>query len=203
MQSSEIDIQELEYKYKADEVKIKDFRALMEKLGFNVRLDVSSWDIYYLDGKDNDKFLRFRNGSNPELTRKQKTNKNNNWERIEVDLPLDLNRVSEDLVTKFVEMGGYKENFRIYRTCFIYWMDEVNYVYYIVYNEDQREIGRFIEVEVNKDVATKLKNPMWDSSTETEERYNPLDNAAKELESIGLTHRNRMKRSLFEIYRKV
>lgn len=201
METNQVNTQELEYKYKADEVKISDFLKLMTKLGWKSKLDVSSWDIYYTDSED-EKFLRFRNGSNPELTRKQKVVKHNNWERIEVDLPLDEARLSEGLVSQFVALGGYTENFRIYKTCFIYWFDDVNYVYYIVYNENMKEVGRFIEVEVNKEIAHKVGEKEFDGVTGEEFTYNPLDDAAKYLEELGLTHRNRMKRSLFEIYRK-
>lgn len=186
MEPSEVNIKELEYKYKADDVKIADFRKLMDELGWQSQLDVSSWDVYFVDDQDDDKFIRFRNGAKPELTRKEKVKSTNNWDRVEIDLPLDKKRLSEAIVEEFVTRGGYKENFRIYKTCFIYFFENVNYVYYIVYDTNMKEQGRFIEVEVNKDKVGETD----------------LDWHAAQLETLGLTYRNRMKRSLFEMFRR-
>ena len=182
---------ELEYKYRADEVGLTEFRNLMESVGYEKQLDVSSWDTYYTTPNDNDKFQRFRNGVTTELTKKVKTVDANNWHRVEVDLPLDTNRITEEIVTKYVSIDGYSENFRIWKNCFIYWLPNINFVYYIVYDKNLRETGRFIEVEVNKDRVTGLP-----SATDT------LNEAEKLLEKLGISYKNRLKKSLFELYRK-
>lgn len=179
---------ELEYKYKADEVGLADFKALMNKQNVKKTLDISSYDVYYTR-QDNKDFQRFRNSESPELTRKVKTQEGNNWQRVEVDLPLDSARLTEDIVTKYVGLDGYSENFRVFKTCFVYWLDNINFVYYTVYNKDLREVGRFIEVEVNKEDVTDLEQ-----ATEI------LNQAEKILSEIGITSRNRMKKSLFELY---
>ena len=180
---------ELEFKYKADDVKLSDFLKLMETLKVTKRLDVSSWDHYFV--KSEDEFLRFRNGQNPELTIKRKTKDTNNWNRVECDLPLDQSRITKDIVTKFAELEGYKENFSIYKTCFIFWLDNVNYVYYIVYDSNMKEQGRFIEVEINKSSLGNLTDP-------TEE----LKKQEKLLEPLGISPQNRMKKSLYEMFKK-
>ena len=79
---------ELEYKYKADDIDLKDFRQLMSTLSTIKQKDVSSWDHYFTNAFNPDEFIRFRVSDNPELTIKRKTNQNNNWNRVEVDLPL-------------------------------------------------------------------------------------------------------------------
>jgi hypothetical protein len=186
------EFQELEYKYKADNVKLTDFQNLGESLNPTKKLDVSSWDVYYTKEGTEDIFQRYRESTNPELTKKRKTVDTNNWERIEVDLPLDSARVNEKIVETFVALDGYKKNFKIYKSCFIFWFDKTNMVYYTVYDENMKEIGRYIEVEVNKDrieVAGK------------ENCLSELATLEIELEKLGISKKNRMKRSLFEIYR--
>lgn len=192
------DFTELEYKYKAESVKLVDFVSLMQGLSVKKRLDISSWDHYYTT-KELESFQRFRESDTPELTKKQKTKDGNNWKRIEVDLPLDFSRVTEPIVRKYVELDDYQHNFTIYKTCFIFWLDNVNYVYYIVYDENMTEKGRFIEVEVNKDRVSYLDSP---DNKFTGGKYaeETLKDAAKSLETIGLIPQNRMKKSLFEIF---
>lgn len=181
--------QELEYKYKAQDIGLADFLKLMGKMPIVKSLEAASWDTYYTKGED--EFLRFRNGQTPELTKKVKIKDSNNWIRVECDLPLDPKRITEAVVSKFSTMEGYSENFKIYKICFIYWAAEVNYVYYIVFDKNMRETGRFIEVEVNKEILT----PERDGVT-------ILNTAAEALTELGLSPQNRMKKSLFELYKK-
>lgn len=183
---------ELEYKYRASDTTFKPFLKLMEELGYESRVDVSSWDVYYTKPEKSDRFLRFRKSSQtPELTKKIKINANNNWERVEIDLPLDPKRINEETVEKFAAIDNYSENFRIYKSCYIFFSKDVNFVYYIVLDENLKEKGRFIEVEVNKDRVDGLVDPKW-----------TLKKAEEKLEKIGITHQNRLKKSLFEIYER-
>lgn len=184
---------ELEYKYKADSVSLTDFIKLMEELKPIDRLDISSWDTYYTNSEDS--FVRFRQSDTPELTKKVKTKEVNNWQRIEVDLKLDQ-CIKESTVAKFLELDGYKENFKVYKSCFIFWLDNINYVYYIVYDKELKELGRFIEVEVNKHRVVGLNEKLPNGAVWE------LNQAASKLDSIGLSPQNRMKKSLFELYKK-
>ena len=195
---------ELEYKYKADNVGLKQFTDLMEKLGYEKHLTVSSWDYYY-DKPNTDDFIRFRASSiRPELTIKRKVNESNNWNRIEVDLPLDPSKINENLkktVEEFTKLEGYSENFKIYKSCFIYWQELINYVYYIVYDEQMNTLARFIEIEFNKDKVNEvIKNT--DKTTLISPR-DYLAEAEKNLGVLGIGHQNRLKKSLFEMFRRV
>lgn len=191
---------ELEYKYKADEIGLKQFTDLMKELGFNKQLTVSSWDYYYTN--DSEDFIRLRESQkSPELTIKRKTKSSNNWIRKEVDLPLSASRYSHKAVEEFVSLEGYEENFKIYKSCFIYFQDIVNYVYYIVYDEQMREKGRFIEVEVNKDKINDIKFYTEIGEKEkTPMKY--LKEAENKLNLLGISSRNRLKKSLFELFRR-
>lgn len=186
---------ELEYKYKADKVKLTDFIKLVKSLNPIKRLDISSWDHYYTT-VDSVSFQRFRQSDSPELTKKIKTVDGNNWNRIEVDLPLDKSRLTEEVVRKYVGLDGYIHDFTIYKTCVIFWLDNVNYVYYITYDEDLKELDRFIEVEVNKNKVAILNS----SENNNQGAEWTLNQAASVLRTIGITPQNRMKKSLFDLY---
>lgn len=187
------EFQELEFKYKADEVKLTDFEKVMDNLMLSKKLDISSWDIYYT--KEEDDFLRFRNGATPELTKKKKVKNSNNWVRVECDLPLDPKRINEATVDQFADMEGYKRNFKIFKSCFIRWTEEVNYVYYLVFDENMRELGRFIEVEINKEKIPYLIKEGKDPQA-------ILKKSEELLLGLGISPQNRMKKSLFELYKK-
>lgn len=182
---------ELEFKYKADDIALSSFIALMKELPIVSQKDVSSWDHYYISGNE-DEFIRFRESTDPELTIKRKTNQNNNWVRIEIDLPLDGARIKTETVANWVELLNYKHKRSIYKTCFIYWTNYINFVYYIVYDTDMKEKGRFIEVEVNK----------YGPNPNGIHPDHMLKYGQDVLAKLGLTPQNRLKKSLFEIFVK-
>jgi len=187
---------ELEYKYDASNVKLSDFQKFIDGLkedhDYQKLQEASSWDMYYVSSDNPNSFMRFRNGESPELTIKEKTVDSNNWERFELDLPLDGRRITEVTVDKFTSYLGYFLSRKIFKSCFIHWFNLVNYVYYTVYNDEMVEIGRYIEVEINKDKVPELQ----------ETAISLLKSHEKALAQLGLNHNNRMKRSLFEIYVK-
>lgn len=188
---------ELEFKYKADEVSLSEFVKVVEDLEPIKRLDISSWDTYFVKNDPNqgeiDYFVRYRESDTPELTKKRKVKKENNWERLEIDLPLDKN-ATEKIVSDFVSLDGYQKNFKIYKTCFIFWFDLFNMVYYLVYDENMKEQGKFIEIEINK---SKVEQLGLEGAKEL------LVNMEKEtLSKLNINHKNRMRNSLFELFRK-
>lgn len=187
------EFKELEYKYDANEISLSSFLAMVSRLHPTKRQDVSSWDYYYTPtgAEKPEEFLRYRDSQRPELTIKRKTKQSNNWERVEIDLPLDQARTDENTVKSFVSLLNYKENFRIYKSCFIFWFNEVNMVYYIVYDENMKEKGRFIEIEVNKDKVKQLSDP-----------FATLKLYEASLLEVGIKPSNRLKRSLFEMFVK-
>lgn len=184
------DFKELEYKYNANDISLSSFLACMAKLGKSKRVDVSSWDYYYTCANP-EEFMRYRESKNPELTIKRKTKSSNNWDRIEVDLPLDEDRIDKTKVDAFSKLLNYNENFRIYKTCFIFWFENVNIVYYIVYDKDMKERDRFIEIEVNKEKVPTLSSP-----------FETLKETENSLAELGIKAANRLKRSLFEMFVK-
>ena len=187
------EFKELEFKYRADNVSLVSFVNLMNEVGFSIRKDVSSWDHYYTHADNTEEFLRFRDSDNPELTIKRKVKSTNNWERLEVDLPLDPKRVSKKTVDHWTSLEGYKTNFTIYKSCFIFWQDVLNMVYYVVYDENMKEQGRFIEIEVNKNKVPSIG---------LEAAFQQLKDMEKKLTTLGINPQNRLKKSLFEMFVK-
>lgn len=181
---------ELEFKYDATNIKLSDFEALLVQLGSKKKLERSSWDLYYTLNERRDFFARYRKSDEtPELTKKKRL-KESVWERIEADLPLDPKRIDEKQVKDFLDFEGMKENFRIFKSCFIYYFDNLNYVYYTVYDKNMKEVGRYVEVEVNKDKVAELGATVKDVLKEGEQK----------LLAIGITPQHRLRRALFDIF---
>lgn len=185
---------ELEYKYKARQISLFDFINFCEQLQYQQVKNVASWDYYYTK-PDTEGFIRFRDSeAKPELTTKTKTTENNNFERIEIDLELNPSPINRQSVAYFLQSLGYKENFRIYKHCNIYTLEQVNFVYYVVMNHNLLPIDVFIEVEYNK---SKLRE---DSNISDAKRI--LDYYDNKLRTLGLKPENRLSKSLFELFYK-
>lgn len=221
------DYRELEFKYNANNIDLIKFMQLMEEIGYVKTIDASSWDVYYYN-ENNSTFLRHRlSNENPELTVKIKIKQTNNHDRIELDLPLNAKLATEDLVKNWCLANGYEKDFKIYKSCFIYWFNEVNCVYYIVYNENMTELDRYIEIEYDKNLIQEntehsftlpISNNIkqlegglhiieYERNTIPNVKFDPIDNAFNRLkqfethlEKIGITYKNRLNKSLMETY---
>ncbi len=180
---------EIEYKYDGSSLQMEKFTDLMETFRINKRMMVSSFDDYFVDAAGN--FVRYRyTDDRGELTIKRKLSDKNNNERVEVNVPTAGDNLKT--VAAFVDLLGYKHNFGIYKSCRIFWIDKVVMVYYVVYDKELKELRRFVEIEANEDLQ-------WDTE---EEAWNEIDKYEKLLEPLGITPKNRLKKSLFEIFRK-
>lgn len=180
---------EIETKYSADGKSMQDFMDLVEPMKPNKVMLVSSYDDYFVNKKEN--FIRYRYTDNRgELTIKYKTTDKNNNERIEINLPTAGDNFLH--VSEFCKYLGYDWNFGIYKTCKIYWVDNMVLVYYVVYNKEMKELRRFIEIEADEDHEWESEQQAWDKVVEYEKILAPL----------GITAQNRLKKSLFEIFFK-
>jgi adenylate cyclase class IV len=181
---------EVELKYDADAIKLRDFKKLINDSFSNIRWqEVASWDDYFVD-KSQD-FMRYRHNEHQnQMTLKKKMSDVNNNKRIEVNLDLEKNSFST--VSKFAELQGYKHNFKIFKWCDIAWLEKVNIVYYIVQDDELHEKRRFIEIEANESYN-------WKSEEEAMEEVVKIE---KLLEPLGISPQNRLRKSLFEMYQK-
>lgn len=215
---------ELEFKYRADHIGLVDPTNLFESMEYKKKIEVGSWDYYYTHPKDLEKFVRDRKGTNNahrELTTKRQTDENNNNDRDEVNVD---NRSDIQEYNKFMELIGapskkikldpdhpmtvkfdldeilrtVKEdqdfwfNFKVYKICWIYWLkNNVVAVYYVTFDEDFRESGRFVELEADPRHEWASKEEAWDAVLSVE----------KELGKLNITPQNRMRNSLYQLFR--
>jgi adenylate cyclase class IV len=182
---------EIESKYDAKDISMNKFIELVTaNYKINKKMLVSSFDDYFIDKDGN--FIRYRyTDDRGELTIKRKTIEKNNNDRIEVNVPTAGDNLKA--IEAFVDLLGYKHNFGIYKTCQIYWVDKVVMVYYVVYDKEMKELRRFVEIEANEDLVWASEQEAWDEVTKYE----------KELEPLGISSKHRLKKSLYEIFRKV
>lgn len=180
---------EVELKYDAVNVSMQAFVDLIEsKFKIDKKMTVSSYDDYFVDQSNN--FIRYRHHDDVgELTIKRKTTEKNNNERIEVNLPTSGDNFKT--VSAFVNLLGYNYDFGIYKTCRIFWVDKIVLVYYVVYDKELKELRRFMEIEANEASTWESEQQAWDEVV----KYERL------LEPLGITAKNRLKKSLFEIFR--
>jgi len=64
--------------------------------------------------------------------------------------------------------------------------------YYVVYDEEWKEKRRFLEIEADEDLP-------WDSEAQA---WMAVEDYEKAFEPLGITSKNRLKKSLFEMFRK-
>lgn len=179
---------EIETKYSANGIDINKFVDLVAPLNPNWVM-VSSFDDYFTNPAG--EFIRYRyTDSHGELTIKRKTTDTNNNNRVEVNLKTEGKNFNT--VNAFAGLLGYKLNFSIYKTCKIAILDRIVLVYYVVYDEKLNELQRFIEIEAQE-------NYNWSSE---EEAWAEVLKYEKMLEPLSITPKNRLKRSLFEIFKK-
>lgn len=179
---------EIETKYSADNIDMADFVKLVQPLNPEWMM-VSSYDDYFTNDKG--EFIRYRyHDSMGELTIKRKTVGSNNNNRIEVNVPTDGK--SGASIEAFADLLGYKKNFSIFKTCKIAFLEKAVLVYYVVYDENLNEKKRFIEVEAKETYNWTSEEEAWATVVEYENMLAPL----------GLSAKNRLKKSLFELFKK-
>jgi hypothetical protein len=189
-----VHFKEIETKYNGDQIKLSDFVTLAKSLTPVRELQAGSYDHYFV--RDDDTFIRYRAGAVPELTMKKKMKDTNNFVRVECNLKLDPNQdpiEQRKIVDRFCELLGFGYSFSIYKTCMIFFWERHNLVYYVVYDGEMKEQGRFLEIEMDERHA-------WDSE---EQAWTELLRVEKQMEPIGITPQKRIRRSLFEMFRKV
>lgn len=183
---------EIEVKFRADGIDRMQFKELAKSLNPKEFLYVESTDTYY-EHSLND-FLRYRapaessKDKRAELTFKKKHNDTHNVVRTEVNLRVDQNKI--DVIKEFCEGLGYVFNFEIWKACDIYKYEDATLVYYTVKDGDGT-LKNYMEIEVKEGYPKTI-----DEGRAIILKYEKL------IESLGVTYRNRLNKSLYELYRK-
>lgn len=186
---------EFETKYRLEGDKVFEFKQLVESIG-------EPYDFVYVQGPDwyytkpDGSFLRYRRAENDKSNRAELTMKTkpdgagHNVIRKEVNLRVDKNKFCT--VEEFAKMLGYDFNFKIWKMCHIYNFKDATLVFYTV-RDDKGLMTHFVEIELDEDNIHKLtKDEAWDIIRKYERILAP----------IGITHRHRLNKSLYEMYVK-
>lgn len=223
---------EFETKYRVDPATLTEFKQIADKLPNLLKfIYVEGPDTYYtnehitkkleafgetLSEKNKEAFqqviddtigafppfMRYRrpshglDGDRKELTTKYKqSGSKNNIQREEKNIRVD--KVDEETIMKFVSDLGYKLNFSIWKTCHIYNFTDATLVFYSVYDTTNggkaSKVDTFVEIEVDEEsISTKTENQAWAI----------IEKYEKVLEQVGLSARSRLRKSLFEMYKR-
>lgn len=189
--AKKIEFKEIEFKYKADDISLVAFTNFCERDEHKFIL-ASGYDHFYSFKNDSESFCRHRVGPDKnELTFKRKTSDKNNFVRTEHNIQLDP-RTTMDQIKALCKEFGYTHNTSIYKDCFVYKYPRYTFVYYICYNLDMKELGRFVEIEMEESYP-------WETE---EQALNDMIELEKSFSQFGVSPQSRVKRSLFEMFRK-
>lgn len=184
---------EFETKYRVDGDLQFKFKAIVSELDYKDFIYAEGPDYYYT--KPDGSFLRYRKATTEkraEVTIKEKPiDAKNNVIRKEVNWRVD--KTPQETIEEGAQMMGYTFNFSIWKACHIYKMkDGTTLVFYTV-KDDNDQLSHFVEIELDEENIHKMtENEAWDTIRKYEEILNPL----------GITHRHRLTKSLYELYVK-
>lgn len=185
---------ELESKFKMELTDLLPFKELVQSMNPDNFLYIEGPD-YYFTKEDGDTFIRYRvplgSKGDGQLTMKKKTNNNNNVIRIELNV--DVINMNLHKATKFAEMLDFKLNFQINKQCHIYMFSDAIVCFYTVTSPGNKEPLHALEIEVKEEKVDELGE---EASMEILRSYE------KKFEALGISAQRRLKKSLFEMYRK-
>lgn len=190
---------EFEVKYRVEPSVLVQFKRIVSVLPDVVDFKYAEGSDHYLVNETG--FWRFRTedwnkDGRKELTKKIKpAGATNNITRTEYNLRL-ANDTKKETVFESLKHDGYQFNFSIWKGAHIYFSETATIVCYTVvdttpgvkYNEDS-----FIEIEVNEDLIGQIT---------PDEAWAIINKYEKALEPLGLTPQKRLKKSLFDMYRR-
>lgn len=180
---------EIEFKYNAKDISLVFYHEFVRTMNFKSYKVASGMDHFYTSEKQG-QFYRIREDHGGiEMTFKAKTDNDNNYVRIEHNIKLSSETSKAD-AEAYLETLGYKYTGQIFKTCFIYFFDYWNVVYYVCYDKELEEMGRFVEIEMKED------HP-WASD---DQAYKELSVLEMTMRKLGVSRRNRETQSLFEMF---
>jgi adenylate cyclase class IV len=193
---------EFETKYEIEAHQLVRFKQIAsQEPGVANFVYVEGPDMYFIN-PDRDGFARYRkpsfglDGNRAEITVKFKPkDAKNNIIRKEINVRVD--GTPEKSVIELIESMGYSFNFSIYKTCQIYNFEDATLVFYTVFDTTDgkpKNQSSFVEIELNEE---KIKDLTESEAWAIIEKYE------KVLEPIGINAYKRLRKSLFERYRRI
>lgn len=187
-----INYKEIELKYRADDIPLTAFLKFAKDRSPVDSLYVSGYDHFFSDTAGSESFVRHRVGHNfNQLTFKAKTVPGNNFIRRETNITLGKD-VSLEAAQQLCKDFGYEFNRSIFKTVFVYEYPRYVLSYYVVYTPDLQELGRFMEIEMSEQYPWKTEQEAWGELVALE----------AEAKVLGVTAQARMKKSLYEQFKR-
>lgn len=198
-EEKKLDHIEFESKYRVEQSIVLPFKFIVEKMPtFKEFVYAEGPDEYFVKG---DTAARYRKEANKgpnaraELTIKIKPEgAKNNIIREEFNVRVD--GTPRETIVKFLSALGFKHNFTVMKSCFIYRMEDATLVSYTVADitdGNLRSEDHFVEIEVSEEqIHTMNEDQAWAILTKYE----------RALEPLGITPQKRLKKSLYEMYKR-
>lgn len=204
---------EFETKYRVEDHLLIEFKQIVGTLpGEKKFIYVEGPDYYYTYPKwwfehnpqwePNGTFARYRKPSfgldngNRQVTWKYKPKEaKNSIQRTENNWDLK-DKTDEAVVMHQLQLNCMNFNFSIVKNCHIYILDDATLVFYTVYDTTDgkpKKTDSFVEIEVKEETM---------KSTTEEQAWGVIEKYEKILEGIGLSANKRLRRSLFEMYKR-
>jgi len=176
---------EVETKYRADEMSLVAFHDFCKERKPERYLYSSGFDHFYHSLKSPNAFCRHRTGTDlNELTFKRKTSDSNSFIRTEHNITLAKDMQAHQIAALCNEFG-YEYNTSIFKTCFVYIFDWYVLSYYICYNNEMKESGRFFEIEAREDYNWSTEAEAWDHRAEVDpERTKARDGSGRAMDPL-------------------
>lgn len=193
---------EFETKYFMEEYQLLTFKKIVESIKEDKSfLYVEGKDFYYVKEDMPNSFARYRsadygldNGRSEVTIKTKPIAAKNNIKRQELNWRVD--KTPEKTIMLGLETLGFKFNFSIWKSCHIIKLNDATLVFYTVYETTGGVFGQpksFLEIEVSEE---KISEMTEDQAWGIIEKYEKL------LAPTGLTPQKRLKKSLFEMYRR-
>ena len=194
---------EFETKYRVESHMLLDFKKTLDALPKEKSfVYVEGPDAYFIHpDHDEGSFARFRKPSygldngRKEVTFKIKPKgAKNNIMRKEYNWRVD--QTEDGMILEGLVSQNYKFNFSIWKTCHIYKLDDATLVFYSVYDTTEGKAAKFdnfLEIEVDEASMKDL--------TEAQ-AWSIIEKYEKILTPIGVSPQRRLRKSLFEMYRR-
>lgn len=190
---------EFEVKYRVEPSLLMRFKSIVSSIPDVTDFKYAEGSDYYLVNETG--FWRYRtedwnSDGRRELTKKIKPDgAKNNISRTEYNLRLDPG-TDRSVIFESLKHDGYKFSFSIFKGAHIYFTKDATIVFYTVtdttpgtpYNE-----ASFLEIEVDEELMKGINE---------DEAWSIINKYEKVLEPLGLTPQKRLKKSLFDIYKR-
>src|ERR1035437_2456272 len=188
---------EFETKYTSDISQLTRFKEIVEALPNLQEFTYAEGPDTYMTKPDGS-FGRYRKAKYPHDTqyaqwtvKLKPAGAKHNISRLEYNWRVDGTPMQE-ILDGAVAMG-FSFNFKISKSCHIYRLPECTLVFYNVREEGSDKEDFYIEIEITEETVHELTE---------EQALDIIRKYEKILEPVGVTAQKRMRRSLFEMYRK-